>query len=143
MFLISQYWPVLAVVVAGLVPFVIFQIWRGQLSVAQIAIFLSVEAMLAVAAQHYLTEAGLIGVFAGEYNTESVEAFNQICLLGCRAPDDGPNVCPRYCSCVVGQGRANISYPDMLKRTVGVAGDRVNERWALVDQNCRRNLGLR
>ena len=129
--------------VLGLVPFVLFQIRQGRLSLSQVAIFISIEAMLAIAAQQALTEAGFIGVFAGEYNAESVEAFNQICLLGCQSPDGELNVCPRYCNCVVGQGRYAISYHDMLKRTVGLADGRVSEKWALVDQNCRRNLGFR
>lgn len=143
MFLLSQYWPVLAVVIVGLVPFVLWQIRQGRLSLSQLAVFVSIEAMLAIAAQQVLTETGFIGVFAGEYNTESVEAFNQICLLGCQSPEGELDVCPRYCHCVVGQARYAISYPDMLRRTVALADDRVNEKWALVDQNCRRNLGLR
>ncbi len=143
MFLLAQYWPVFAVVFAGLVPFILFRIWRGRLRMSQVAIFLSVEAMLAVAAQQVLTEAGLIGLFAGEYNAESVEAFNQVCLLGCQPPIGGTNVCPRYCGCVVAQGRYTLSYWDMLARTAGVADDLVDARWTQVDQSCRRNLGLR
>lgn len=143
MFLLAQYWPILAVAVAGLVPLLIIFIWLGRLKLSQIALFISVEAMLAIAAQQILTEAGLIDLFAGEYTAESVESFNQVCLLGCQPPIGGTNVCPQYCRCVIGQGRMVLSYDDMLARIAGLADDQVDATWRTVDRSCRRNLGLR
>lgn len=143
MFLLINYWPVLAVIVVGVVPFVIIGIWRGRLTVSQIAVFLSVEVMLAITAQQVLKEAGLIGLFAGEYNAESVEAFTQVCVLGCQSPAGQEGVCPRYCRCVVRQARNTLSYQDMLTRTAGVGDEKVDEAWTRADGTCRRNLGLR
>ena len=143
MFLLAQDWPILAVLVAGLVPLLIIFIWLGRLRLSQIALFISIEAMLAIAAQQILTEAGLIDLFAGEYTAESVESFKQVCLLGCQPPIGGNNVCPEYCGCVINQGRLVLSYEDMLARTAGLADDRVDTAWSRVDDTCRRNLGLR
>ena len=143
MFLLINYWPILAVLVIGSLPLVGMLIWTGRLSVSRIAVYLSVEVMLAIAAQQVMKEAGLIGMFAGEYNEESIEAFTQICLLGCQTDEGQADVCPRYCGCVVRQARNVIGYDDMLARTVGLGDDRVNQAWALADQNCRRTLGLR
>lgn len=143
LFLLAQYWPILAVLIVGLVPFIAIQMWRGRLRLSQIALFLSIEAMLAVAAQQVLTETGLISLFDGKYNAESVEAFNQVCLLGCQPPIGGINVCPRYCGCVITRGRQILSYKEMLARTTGLADDHVDAEWAQIDQTCRRDLGLR
>lgn len=143
MFLLAQYWPILAVLVAGLVPLLIIMLWLGRLKLSQIAVFLSVEAMLAVAAQQILTEAGLIDLFAGEYTPASIESFHQVCLLGCQPPIGGTDVCPQYCGCVINNGRQVLSYEDMLARTAGLADDGVDEVWRVVDQTCRRDLGLR
>ncbi len=122
---------------------VVILIWLGRLRLSQIAVFISVELILAVVAQQVLTEAGLIGLFAGEYNSESVESFNQVCLLGCQSPAGEPNVCPRYCGCMVRQARLALSYEDMLARSAGLANDDVAQTWTLVDRTCRRTLGLR
>ncbi len=143
MFLLSQHWPVLALIAASILPIVAILIWLGRLSLSRIALFVSAELILAVAAQHILTEAGLIGLFAGEYNEQSVESFNQVCLLGCRSPAGEPNVCPRYCGCVVDGARQSISYEDMLARTAGLSSDDVSHTWKLVDRTCRQTLRLR
>jgi hypothetical protein len=142
-FLLLNYWPVLAVLVVGSLPLVGLLIWTNRLTISGLAVYISIELIMAVAAQQVLKEAGLIGVFAGEYNQESIEAFTQICLLGCQSPDGQTDVCPRYCGCVVNQARNVLSYEDMLARTVKLGDDRANEAWALADQNCRRNLRLR
>jgi len=141
--LLSQFWPILAIIIGVLLPLVAIMIWRGQLRLSQIAVFISVELMLAVFAQQALTDVGLLGLFAGEYNTESVESFNQVCLLGCRSPAGEPNVCPRYCGCMVTQARHALSYEDMLARSAGLASQSVAQTWTLVDQTCRRDLRLR
>ena len=143
MFLLAQYWPVLAVVVIGTVPLIGILLWAGRLSLSQIAVYLSIEIMLAIAAQQILTDAGFIGVFAGEYNGESVEAFTQICLIGCQSPPGQETVCPRYCGCLVRQAQSTMEYQDMLTRMVGLASEDAEQTWARNDRFCRQNLGLR
>ena len=143
MFLLSQHWPILAIVLGVLLLLVVILMWLGRLSLSQLAVFVSAELILAVVAQHALTEAGLIGLLAGEYNEESVESFNQVCLLGCRSPAGEPNVCPQYCGCVVSEARQSLSYEDMLARTAGLSSDSVVQTWNLVDRTCRQTLRLR
>ncbi len=143
MFLLAQYWPILAVLVVGLLPLIGILIWIGRLTVTQIAVYVSVEILLAIAAQQILEEAGLIGLFAGEYNDESIEAFTHVCLRGCQSPAGETDVCPRYCRCVVRQASNNLSYTDMLARTAGLGDEDANEAWIRADRTCRTNLGLR
>jgi len=137
MSLISQFLPIIAVVAVGVIFFWIYILSRGLPSLSKIAFYVLLNVVISYVAFGAARDSGLLGLFAGEYNEESIASFTALCELKCAGPEGRPDICERYCRCVVNRARIALTYEDMIARITATSSDEIDAAWQRADRVCR------
>ena len=134
---ITQFLPMLVATMIAMVAFGIITFWKGRPSPTQLTIYLMAYALFSYLVFEIADESGLLGLFAGEYNDDSIASFTALCTMSCKAPEARPELCDIYCRCVVNRARLALTYADMIARITAQATDEIDAVWDRADRVCR------
>ena len=121
----------------AMIAFGIITFWNGRPSPTQLTIYLMAYALFSYLVFEIADESGLLGLFAGEYNDDSIASFTALCTMSCKAPEARPDLCDIYCRCVANRARLSMTYSDMIARITAQATDEIDAVWHRADRVCR------
>jgi hypothetical protein len=137
MSLIAQFLPIIVAVSIAVIFFWIYVLSKGLPSPSKIAFYILLNVVISYVAFEAARDSGLLGLFAGEYNDDSIASFAALCEIKCVGPEGRPDICERYCRCVVNRARISLTYEDMIARITAMSNDEIDTAWRRADRVCR------
>jgi hypothetical protein len=134
---ITQFLPMLVATMTAMIAFGIITFWNGRPSPTQLTIYLMTYALFSYLIFEVANETGLLGLFAGEYNEESIASFTALCTMSCKALAGRADLSEVYCGCVVNRARLSLTYGDMIARITAQSTDEIDAVWNRADRVCR------
>jgi hypothetical protein len=131
-----RFWPILAVLAAGIAVYGILVVFTGRRSTFTTAIYFVANMMFAYLVYSILESSGMSGLLTREHTDQSEAAMTQLCEAGCERNAELRHLCDGFCACVMKRARYRLDYPDLLAVMTGRGDERSTRLWNQTNRNC-------